>query len=201
MAFRLVGAKPLSEPEILLIGPLGTNFSEILIEILAFSFKKMCLKLSSAKWRPFCLGLNVLNWSRNCHVTRQISFSLTILTHPVRGKMSDVFKFISLYESWYFYSYFTEISFQGSSLNLHFLLTFKMVYVRCCWWILKRTDLVGVLFVLLLLFLLFLACFSRFQIYSYSHQICDERDMWYSWKDTNWFQVVGQWQNTSNQLQ
>ena len=45
---------------ILLIGPLGTNFSEILIEILIFSFKKMCLKVSSAKRRPFCLGLNVL---------------------------------------------------------------------------------------------------------------------------------------------
>ena len=45
---------------ILLIGSLGTNFSQILIEILAFSFKKMCLKLSSAKWRLFCLGLNVL---------------------------------------------------------------------------------------------------------------------------------------------
>ena len=46
---------------ILLIGPLGTNFSEILIEILAFSFKKMHLKVSSVKRRPFCLGLNVLN--------------------------------------------------------------------------------------------------------------------------------------------
>ena len=45
---------------ILLIGPLGTNFSEIYIEILTFSFKKMCLKVSSVKWRPFCLGLNVL---------------------------------------------------------------------------------------------------------------------------------------------
>ena len=45
---------------ILLVGPLGTNFSEILIEILTFSFKKMHLKMSSGKWRPFCLGLNVL---------------------------------------------------------------------------------------------------------------------------------------------
>ena len=45
---------------ILLIGPLWTNFSEILIEIPTFSFKKMRLKVSSAKWRPFCLGLNVL---------------------------------------------------------------------------------------------------------------------------------------------
>ena len=46
---------------ILLIGLLGTNFSEILIEILTFSFKKMRLKVSSAKRRPFCLGLNVLS--------------------------------------------------------------------------------------------------------------------------------------------
>ena len=45
---------------ILIIGPLGTNFSEILIEIYIFSFKKMHLKMSSGKWWPFCLGLNVL---------------------------------------------------------------------------------------------------------------------------------------------
>ena len=45
---------------ILLFGPLGSNFSEILIEIDTLLFKKMHLKLSSAKWRPFCLGLNVL---------------------------------------------------------------------------------------------------------------------------------------------
>ena len=49
---------------ILLIGPLGTNFSEILIEIHTFSFKKMHFKLSSGKWRPFCLGLNVLSKKR-----------------------------------------------------------------------------------------------------------------------------------------
>ena len=46
---------------ILLIGPLGTNFTGILIEIHTFSFKKMHLKMSSGKWRPFCLGLNVLS--------------------------------------------------------------------------------------------------------------------------------------------
>ena len=45
---------------ILLTGPLGTNFIEILIGIQTFSFKKMHLKMSSAKWRPFCLSLNVL---------------------------------------------------------------------------------------------------------------------------------------------
>ena len=41
---------------ILLIGPLRTNFNEIL----KFVLKKMRLKVSSAKWRPFCVGLNVL---------------------------------------------------------------------------------------------------------------------------------------------
>ena len=46
--------------EILLIGRIGTDFSEILSEIYTLSFKKMHLKMSSAKWRPFCLGLNVL---------------------------------------------------------------------------------------------------------------------------------------------
>ena len=45
---------------ILLIGPLGINFSEISIKIHIFSFKKMCLKMSSGKWLQFCLGLNML---------------------------------------------------------------------------------------------------------------------------------------------
>ena len=58
--------------EILLIGPSGTNFSEILIEILTFSFKKMRLKVSSANWRSFCLGLNVLNSFDGCVPVLQI---------------------------------------------------------------------------------------------------------------------------------
>ena len=33
---------------ILLIGPLGTNFSELLVGIQSFSFRKMQLKMSSA---------------------------------------------------------------------------------------------------------------------------------------------------------
>ena len=44
---------------ILVIGPLGTNFSEILIEIITFSFKKMHLKMSSGNGghlsRPQCV--------------------------------------------------------------------------------------------------------------------------------------------------
>ena len=46
---------------IFLIGPLGTNFSEMLIEIPTLLFKKIHFKMSSGKWRPFCLGPNVLS--------------------------------------------------------------------------------------------------------------------------------------------
>ena len=46
--------------EILLFGPLGTNFIKITIGIQTFLFKKIRSKISSGKLRPFCLGLNVL---------------------------------------------------------------------------------------------------------------------------------------------
>ena len=45
---------------ILLIRPLGRNFSEFLVEIIIFSFKKTRLNVSSAKRRPFCLSLSEL---------------------------------------------------------------------------------------------------------------------------------------------
>ena len=47
---------------ILIIGPLGTNLKEILIEIHTFSFKKIHFKTSSGKWWPFCLCLNMLTF-------------------------------------------------------------------------------------------------------------------------------------------
>ena len=53
---------------LLLIGPLGTNFNEILIKIHIFSFKKMRLKRSSGKSRPFCLGLYELKQGQS-HIT------------------------------------------------------------------------------------------------------------------------------------
>ena len=56
---------------ILLIGPSGTNFNEILIEIHTFSFKKMHLKMSSGNWRPFCLGFNMFNFSVPAEVVLQ----------------------------------------------------------------------------------------------------------------------------------
>ena len=42
--------------ELLLIEPLGANFSEILIKIQNFSFMKMYLEILSAKRQPFCPG-------------------------------------------------------------------------------------------------------------------------------------------------
>ena len=66
-----------SNAGILLIGPLGTNFSDILIKIHTFSFKKMCLKVSSAKWRPFCLSLSVLR----CFCCIMVNDYLSIQRH------------------------------------------------------------------------------------------------------------------------
>ena len=58
---------------LLTIGPLGTNFSEILIKIKKFSFRKSCLKILSAKLWPFCPGGDELTGSTwgsfpSCHV-------------------------------------------------------------------------------------------------------------------------------------
>ena len=71
---------------ILLIGPLGTNFNEILIEIHAFSFKEMHLKMSSGKWRPSCLGPNVLteiSW-RSIAIRPKLQ---DVITHPYLNPM------------------------------------------------------------------------------------------------------------------
>ena len=75
------------------IGPLGTNFSEILIGIQTFSFKKMEFKMSSSKWLPFCLGLNVLNmtWLTNSmelFVWQWFDLTLTWLGSELVGNVS-----------------------------------------------------------------------------------------------------------------
>ena len=68
---------------ILLIGPLGTNFNKIFIEIHTFSFKKIHLKMSSRKWRPFCLGLNVL-------ISSMISRIRHDVTHRCQNKIDAI---------------------------------------------------------------------------------------------------------------
>ena len=85
---------------ILLIGPFGTQFSEILIEIYTFSFKKMYLKMSSGKCRPFCLGINVLkpigditkSHNHKIMVYRVFLFSNVAITPPLcQGKPHRLF--------------------------------------------------------------------------------------------------------------
>ena len=66
----------LTNAGIWLIGPLGTNFSEILIGIHILSFKKMPLKMYSAKCRPFCLGLNVLKLYDSPEHSNNIKYEL-----------------------------------------------------------------------------------------------------------------------------
>ena len=91
---------------ILLIGPIGTNFNEILIEIHTFSFKKKIhLKMSSGKWRPFCLGLNVL-------------------THWPLGEMCD---FQAHFKKWYFEQLLWNWSEQNATDN-----TSALVQVMAC---------------------------------------------------------------------
>ena len=75
MACHLVRAKPLSNQcGILVTGSLGTNCSEILIDIHAFPFPKIHLKMSGKCW-PFCFGLNVL--TRSCGQTNPSDWHIT----------------------------------------------------------------------------------------------------------------------------
>ena len=66
---------------IFVIGPLGTNFSEILFEIYISLFKEIHMKLSLGIWQLFCLGLNVLTCYRQMpqnHVTGCTNLHLTL---------------------------------------------------------------------------------------------------------------------------
>ena len=76
---------------ILLIGPLGTNFSEILIRIHTLSFKKMHLKMSSLKWCPFCLGLNVILLILNakCENVGNVWKDICVTTQPEPGRFKE----------------------------------------------------------------------------------------------------------------
>ena len=62
------------------IWPLGTNFSEISIEMHTFSFKKMHWKMLSTKWWPFCLSLNVLKLLPHLPVANELIFKLLRIT-------------------------------------------------------------------------------------------------------------------------
>ena len=113
---------------ILLIGPLGTNFSEILIEILTFSCKKMHLKPSSVKWQPFCFGLNVLK-------------------HGLSWRIHNVIMASVWYRSGYVLTHNTPYPVQWASCGVYFLSILDKNYRSTIWYYtcIIQTFCVGVL--------------------------------------------------------
>ena len=76
---------------VLIVGPLGTDFSEVLIGIHTFSFKKMHLKMLSVKWSPSCLSLNVLRKAANWpwHIEQHFG---VFKQHPCHLLTENLFK-------------------------------------------------------------------------------------------------------------
>ena len=74
---------------ILLIGRLGTNFSEISIEIHTFSFKEMHLKMSSAKWLLFCLDINVLKMPISAPIVQQNMTNMFVMKNGLWKAISQ----------------------------------------------------------------------------------------------------------------
>ena len=116
---------------LLLMGPLGTNFNEILIKILTFSFKKMLLKVSTANWRPFCLGLNVL-MPPTCHCVQYRDIWGRVLTRLLG--LTEVHPYILIF--------FALHNWMGISVHLplkqyiwyfsHIYLSITGVYIIVC---------------------------------------------------------------------
>ena len=78
---------------ILVIGPLGISFSEILFEINTLSFKEMHMKLSSAKWRLFrllrwpyhrvCLQDLISFWQKDIKEGPYLDTAIALLTSTI----------------------------------------------------------------------------------------------------------------------
>ena len=122
---------------ILLIEPLGANFSEISIEVQTFSFKKMNFKISSAKWRPFCLGLNVLILITVWIINHTPSMMWCVIIYPFlnfNGSNIEVWKCISnVISHFIFDNYFsrlglklTHVSKGGPSISISQHLTYEI---------------------------------------------------------------------------
>ena len=79
---------------ILLIWPLRTNSSEILIEIHTFSFKKMHFETLSGKWRPFCLSLKCVN---SIISACTLCLNASQFRYTVRGKLLMSLLLLSYY--------------------------------------------------------------------------------------------------------
>ena len=115
MACRLVGAKPLSEPMLeYCIRTLGTNFSEILSEILSFSLKKMCFKVSSAEWRPFCLHVHQcvnVRVSTRRRVFGEVNGSFAWLVYICQLHSTQIYSKLPRQSSYFVWQWITEVYF------------------------------------------------------------------------------------------
>ena len=107
----------------ILIGTLGTNFGEILIEIRIFSFKKMSLNVSSAKWRPFYIGLNVIKQRKweTCNVEAKV----LVPSAPFLCLIFDVISCLPCIR------FFVCISFPKNSLLTKIYQVGKKRFTRC----------------------------------------------------------------------
>ena len=86
---------------VLLIGPLGTNFSEISIEIHIFSFRKMPLKMSLGNWQPSCLSLNVLSfWTITWSSVDLTDLPLDKMAAISQTMFSDAFLWMTSFVFW-----------------------------------------------------------------------------------------------------
>ena len=113
---------------ILLIGPVGTNFGEILIANQWFSFNKMHLKMSSGKWRPFCLGLNVLmTASESMTVNKQSGPWFNIKTSSYQYRKSHCGD-KTVVRSSYLHN---GISYTGKTTSLYWIRALDEVDLRC----------------------------------------------------------------------
>ena len=86
---------------ILLIGPLGTNITEISIEMFTFSSKKMYLKMSSGKWRLSVRWINIKTSSyqyRKSHCGDKTVVRSSYLHNGISytGKMTSLYWFAPL---------------------------------------------------------------------------------------------------------
>ena len=113
---------------ILLTGPLGTNFSDILIKIHTFSIKKVHLNRYSAEWRPFCLGLNLISkcWEGDlsifCALVRlhaqwterisavKLSYSRRICYYTDDDYIDFIFLYIYINTHWLLLMYCSSVS-------------------------------------------------------------------------------------------
>ena len=133
---------------ILLIGPLGTNFSENLIRIQTSSFNKMHLKMSFAKWHSFCLGLNVLRvngfrWT--CPITTRFFFYLRTGRSRIRWYSTELGPWFNIKMSSYWYRKFhcgdktvvrssylhNGISYTGKMTSLYWIRAQTLIMFNC----------------------------------------------------------------------